>query len=153
MPFMPSRGRMLSQLRKLLPFPRLGVRGLVIAATGEILLVRHTYVDGWYLPGGGVDKGEAAESAMCRELMEEASIEVLERPRLHGLFLNSNASPRDHVACYVIRAFRQIAPHVPDLEIAEARFFAADALPVEATRATLARIGEVLSNQSAAETW
>ena len=36
----------------------LGVRVLVQAEAGRVLLVRHTYLDGWYLPGGGVDGGE-----------------------------------------------------------------------------------------------
>jgi ADP-ribose pyrophosphatase YjhB (NUDIX family) len=141
------------RLKNRLPFPRLGVRGLVIDAEGAVLLVRHTYVAGWYLPGGGVAKGETAEAALARELAEEANIDVLERPRLHGLFLNAKASPRDHVACYVVRQFRQSAPLTPNFEIAEARFFAIASLPAETTRATRARIKEVAEGRAAAEIW
>ena len=136
-----------------MPFPRLGVRGLVIDPNGEVLLVRHTYIGGWYLPGGGVERGESAESSLARELAEEANVEIAERPQLHGLFFNPKASPRDHVACYVIRKFRQSAPHVPNFEIAEARFFAASSLPAETTRATRARIEEVLGGLAVAPTW
>ncbi len=153
MSFIPSRGGTITRLKKLLPFPRLGVRGLVIAPAGEILLVRHTYVAGWYLPGGGVEKGESMEASLARELVEEANVEIVGRPQLHGLFFNPKASPRDHVACYIVRDFRQSAPHVPDFEIAEARFFAPDALPADATRATRARIEEVVTGRAAAETW
>src|SRR5205085_1859217 len=35
-----------------------GVRALVIDGSGCILLVKHSYVSGWHLPGGGVEPGE-----------------------------------------------------------------------------------------------
>ena len=38
-----------------------GVRAAVIDAENRIFLVKHTYVPGWYLPGGGVDPGETAD--------------------------------------------------------------------------------------------
>ena len=38
---------------------------------GEILLVNHTYVPGWYLPGGGVDHGENIYQAIIREVYED----------------------------------------------------------------------------------
>jgi ADP-ribose pyrophosphatase YjhB (NUDIX family) len=131
---------------------RLGVRALVIDPREHVLLVRHTYVSGWYLPGGGVEAGESAEAAVARELSEEASVELLARPRLHGLFFNPRPSRRDHVACYVVRDFR-IAPTKPNFEIAEARFFAPDALPEDTSPATCARLAEVLNNAPAPETW
>ena len=47
-----------------------GVR-LMAVEEGKVLLVRHTYLDGWYLPGGGVQAGETLEAAICREAGEE----------------------------------------------------------------------------------
>lgn len=35
------------------------------------MLVRHRYVPGWYLPGGGRKAREAADAAILRELREE----------------------------------------------------------------------------------
>ena len=131
----------------------LGVRGLVIDAAGKVLLVRHTYVAGYFLPGGGVEGGETMVEALTRELAKEGNIELLEPPRLGEIYLNLAASPRDHVALYIVRGFRQTAPFEPNFEIAEAGFFAPDALPETTTRATRARLNEALEGVEASAYW
>ena len=129
----------------------LGVRAIVL--DGErVLLVRHTYVPGWFLPGGAVDRGESAEAAAIRELREEAAIVCHERPVLHGFFRNLAHSRRDHVACYVVRHFSH-APRKPDWEIAEAAFFPVAALPDGTSRATHARLAELFDRRPIAEDW
>src|SRR5262245_63143648 len=75
-----------------------GVRAVVIDGRGRIFLVRHSYVSGWHLPGGGVETGETLLTALTRELKEEGNISLAETPALHGGFDNSRASRRDHVA-------------------------------------------------------
>lgn len=149
--------RTAGQMKALAQPLRLGVRGIVLDRKGaghdHVLLVRHTYVAGWYLPGGGVEAGESALSALARELAEETGIEILGVPFLHGFFFNPVASRRDHVACYVIDNFHCRPSHGPDLEIAEMRFFPVAALPAEATRATRARIDEVVRGVPAPELW
>lgn len=132
--------------------PRLGVRGLVLDGDGRVLLVRHTYVSGWYLPGGGVEAGETAAAALARELSEESGVELLGAPRLHGLFFNPKASRRDYVACYVVRDFR-VTPIGPNFEIVDARFFPADAVPEDTSPATRARLAEVLTGASVPDVW
>jgi ADP-ribose pyrophosphatase YjhB (NUDIX family) len=122
----------------------LGVRTLVIDEKGRIFLVKHSYVSGWHLPGGGVEVGETALQAAARELREEGSIEITEPPQLHGIFFNDRASRRDHVVVYVVRAFRQANAPVPDREIVARGFFAIDELPNDTSPATRARIIEVL---------
>ena len=131
----------------------LGVRALVIDGQGRILLVKHSYVGGWHLPGGGVETGETLAQALARELREEGNIEITAPPRLHGLFFNNRASRRDHVALFVVRAFRQSAVPVPDREIVAHGFFAADELPNDTTAATRARIIEVLGGAPVSERW
>ena len=45
----------------------MGVRGICYnAETNSILLVRHTYSEGWALPGGGVEVGIDAYRAEAR---------------------------------------------------------------------------------------
>jgi len=131
----------------------LGARAMVIDGSGRIFLIRHSYVDGWYLPGGGVETGETFLAALARELAEEGNIVMTAPPVLHGIFLNKRVSPRDHVALFIVREFRQERGRVPNREIVEQGFFAPDALPEGATRATRARIAEVIGGASVSELW
>jgi 8-oxo-dGTP pyrophosphatase MutT (NUDIX family) len=131
----------------------LGVRAVVLDADNRVFLVRHTYVSGWYLPGGGVEVGQTFCEAMVRELMEEGRIEVLGAPALLGVYLNSHVSPRDHVAVYVVRQFRQDRAPEPNREIAETGFFALDALPDDTTQGTRLRLAEVLDGRPVGTTW
>jgi len=72
---------------------------------------------------------------------------------LHGIFLNDHATDRDHVAVYVVRAFRQTSPTAPNMEIREVEFFARDALPEGVSSACRARLAEVLDGAKVAEKW
>jgi ADP-ribose pyrophosphatase YjhB (NUDIX family) len=131
----------------------LGVRAVVIDGSGKVFLVMHSYVPGWHLPGGGVEIGEAAAVALARELREEGNIELVEQPTLFGVYFNRRISRRDHVALYVVRAFRQDAPPQPNHEIVAHGFFAPNALPAETTGATRNRLAEVLHGRPPAELW
>jgi 8-oxo-dGTP pyrophosphatase MutT (NUDIX family) len=131
----------------------LGARAIVIDGSGRIFLIRHSYVEGWHLPGGGVETGETFLGALTRELAEEGNIVMTAPPVLHGIFFNKRASSRDHVALFVVREFRQDGPPVPNHEIVEHGFFSPDALPEGVTRGTRARIAEVLGRASISELW
>ncbi len=131
----------------------LGVRAVVVDGEERVFLVRHSYVAGWHLPGGGVETGETFLDALRRELMEEGRIELLQEPSLHGLFFNSHVSRRDHVAVYVVRQFRQDRLPEPNREIVACGFFATDALPADTTGGTRLRIAEALSGQPRIATW
>jgi ADP-ribose pyrophosphatase YjhB (NUDIX family) len=131
----------------------LGVRAIVIDAEDRVFLVRHTYIPGWHLPGGGVEAGETFVASLARELAEEGNIVMEEEPRLHGVFFNKAISRRDHVAVYLLRRFRQTGPRLPDREIAEAGFFAREALPEGVSRATLARLAEAFEGAAAGQMW
>ena len=131
----------------------LGVRAVVIDAAGKVFLVRHSYVSGWHLPGGGVEAGETLTEALVRELAEEGNIVVVGTPPLHGVFFNPVDSPRDHVAVFVVRVFRQDGPPRRNREIAAHGFFVPDALPADTTPGTRRRLAEVLEGAPVAQKW
>jgi len=131
----------------------LGARAMVIDGQGRIFLIKHSYVAGWHLPGGGVETGETFLGALARELAEEGNIVMTAPPALHGVFFNKRASRRDHVALFVVREFRQDAPPRPNYEIIAHGFFALDALPDGTSRATHARIAEVFGGAAVSEVW
>lgn len=131
----------------------LGAQGVVLAPNGHVLLVRHTYRPGWHFPGGGVERGETAEQALHRELSEEAGVELEGPPELFGLFANDLLFPGDHIALFVVRAWRQPVIPAPNHEIAEVGFFAPDALPDGAGRPVRHRLEEILGNRPRAAHW
>ena len=131
----------------------LGVRAVVLDSDNRVFLVRHSYVTGWHLPGGGVEVGETFNDALRRELAEEGRIELMGEPALHGVFLNSHVSRRDHVAVYLVTNFRQDRPPEPNREIVACGLFRVDMLPQETTQGTRLRISEVLEGKVPIATW
>jgi len=130
----------------------MGVRAACFNAQGEIFMVRHTYVPGWYLPGGGMEHRETALEALVKELREEGNLVMTEKPDLVNVYYNRRASKRDHVLFYRVNV-EQTAPRPPDREIAESGFFALDALPEDVTDATLRRLRELSGEAECGDFW
>jgi len=116
----------------------LGAR-VILVRDGQVLLVRHTYRDSWYLPGGGVRKDELIEAAARREAAEEVGA-TLGRLRLHGLYANFFEHKSDHVAVFVCDDFTMTGE--TDGEIDRFRFFPPGALPDGASPGTRRRVAE-----------
>jgi ADP-ribose pyrophosphatase YjhB (NUDIX family) len=73
-----SRGASLANAAETAKRPRLGCAGIVRRGD-EILLGRRDKEPNrglWVLPGGGVDFGESFAQTLCREMTEEAGIDV-----------------------------------------------------------------------------
>ncbi|NNG02653.1 MAG: NUDIX domain-containing protein [Inquilinus sp.] len=129
----------------------LGARTLTLDASGAVLLVRHCYRPGWFLPGGGVQKWETVEAAAIRETREEGGVALEAVDELFGLYANFTEHRCDHVALYVGRRWQPAETR--SAEIAEAGFFAPDALPADTTEATMRRIDEFLGRVPRSSTW
>jgi len=131
----------------------LGVRAVVLDGSGRVFLVKHSYVEGWHLPGGGVERGETLRDALERELVEEGNIRLVDASVLHGVFYNPAGSRRDHIAVFVVRSFRQETLPQPGREIIEHGFFSPRALPEDTTLGTRRRLAEVLDGVAVSERW
>ncbi len=130
----------------------LGVRGLVIDEDGRALLVRHTYTPGWFLPGGGIEKGEPAIVSLERELLEEAGIVLTEPPELRGIFSNHSVFPNDHVIFFRATQWRQDEA-TSQGEIAEVRWVDPARPPEHTTPGTRRRLTEFVSGEAPGPYW
>jgi 8-oxo-dGTP pyrophosphatase MutT (NUDIX family) len=130
----------------------LGVRLIVADDEKGVLLVRHTYVGGWYLPGGGVEKGETFLEAARRELWEECGVEAREMTLCH-LYYSEREGKRDHIALFHVTRYRQHERSESDPEVADMRFFAWSELPEQLSPATRRRLEEFRAGRFASERW
>lgn len=130
----------------------LGSRVAVIDERQRFLLVKPTYLKGWILPGGGVERGETCLTAALRELVEEAAIEPEGALEFRGIHSNHANFPGDHLLFYVCRKFVQ-RPFKGNLEIAAAEFFNADTLPDIVDGGSRRRIQELVSGSEPSLDW
>lgn len=130
----------------------LGVRGIATDAEGRVLLVKHTYRDGWFLPGGGVESREVLVDSLIREMEEEGGVRATSQPRLIGIFANHAAFKNDHVALYQLDAWEPCATQ-SEYEIAERGFFPVDALPHPMNRGSRDRIAELFKGAPQSAHW
>ena len=103
----------------------IGVRVMLIQ-DGKVLLVRQTYMPGWFMPGGGVKRGETLEDAVRREAQEEVGAKMGDLSLL-GAYSHFGEHKSDHNALFLCTDFSLNGKQ--DHEIAEMRFFPLDALP------------------------
>ena len=125
---------------------------MVFDEQGRVLLVKHSYIPEWHLPGGAVEPGETAAEAFTREVAEEGGIRLLQAPKFLGLFHNPEWTRGDHVAFF--EAGRWAAcPHKWGIEIEAAEFFDLANLPVDTTASVARRIAERNWGQAISPTW
>jgi ADP-ribose pyrophosphatase YjhB (NUDIX family) len=133
----------------------LGVRGLVLDRDDRVALVLHTYLDGWYLPGGGVQRGESWDGALARELGEEIGLTELRIERVLGVYHDTVTLKDDHVVAYVARtdALEPSLRTADPFEIQDVRWFALDSLPADLSPATARRIAEFRAGVTGGGAW
>jgi 8-oxo-dGTP pyrophosphatase MutT (NUDIX family) len=131
----------------------LGARIAIIDDMGRIYLIRHTYAPGWQFPGGGVEPGESAETAVARELTEESAYALTARPELVGFYFNPSLTNRDHVAFYRSRHFEVARSFAANSEIAEFGWFMPDAVPPDTAASARRRIAELFDGVAPSAEW
>lgn len=104
-----------------------GVRAIVLSQQGRIVLIRHSYVPGWYLPGGGRRAEEAPRTAVVRELSEEIGLEGYDTIRPLGSYEHRPNYKHDRVDLFLIEGARY--RRAPSFEIDDVREFPLEALP------------------------
>lgn len=102
-----------------------GVR-VMLVKDGRVIIIRHTYRKGWFLPGGGLKGGETVEEAARREVREETGAEMGE-VRLVGIFTSYEEGFSGHNILFACEDFEIVGQ--PDHEIAETRAVGLDEFP------------------------
>jgi 8-oxo-dGTP pyrophosphatase MutT (NUDIX family) len=129
----------------------LGAQALLVDKAGRIGLVRHSYMAGLLLPGGGVKRGEPAEQAIMRELREELGEIRADPPTLFGLYTRRSGWATNVIALYVVKnaevEFRK------SLEVRELVFIDPAAPPEAVTWGTLRRIHEYCGGAPISPHW
>lgn len=123
---------------------RMGVRVAMIQ-NEKVWLVRHTYVPGWHMPGGGVKRGETLEGAARREAFEETGAQLGE-VSLMGAYTSFIQWKTDHAIVFICRDFTIIGKS--DSEIAEVGVFSLDDLPANVYPPHRRRLDEVRAGKN-----
>ena len=137
-------------VRSLLRPVAFGVVGAIFDPGGRVLLMRQTYVKGWWLPGGAIGLGEAPETAVRRELHEEVGLSG-GQARLFGIYTSRLWWLTHVVVLYVIEGgevhFR------PNREVSAISWEALDAPPPGTAPPVLRRLAELAAGAQQGDRW
>jgi 8-oxo-dGTP pyrophosphatase MutT (NUDIX family) len=92
----------------------------------QVVLVKHSYQDAWFLPGGGIKRNESLEQAIRREAAEECGA-TIEQMRFLGIYTNFVNYKNDHIALFASDDFTLTEKR--DHEIEHVAFFPMNQLP------------------------
>jgi ADP-ribose pyrophosphatase YjhB (NUDIX family) len=140
------------RLQRLLGTATVGVRILVVNSKQEILLVEHTYIDGWHFPGGGVNHMEPTETAAIRELEEETGV-IAKNISFFQIYVHNILGVSDYPALYIVTDFEIQTDAKPSPEIKQAKWFALSDLPKETTDSTKVRLTEYFEKTKKSDHW
>lgn len=117
-----------------------GVRILMVQDE-SFLLIEHSYRKGWFLPGGGLKRGELLSEAARREAAEETGAELKDLDLL-GVYTNNLGGKTDHIVLFYSTDFTISGKS--DFEIKHVGLFRPDHLPSMTSPGTRRRIEEYL---------
>lgn len=119
-----------------------GVRTIIIQ-DGQVLLIRHRAGKyPWGLPGGGIKSKERLAEAARREAFEETGVDV-QIEYLLGLYDHYHDGLTNFIAVFVARPSGKTVEQIADpFEIAEARYFALNNLPLGLDKGSRCRVAD-----------
>jgi ADP-ribose pyrophosphatase YjhB (NUDIX family) len=98
----------------LTPVQRTGAYAVVTDPDGALLLVRASprsdYAGRWFLPGGGVDHGEAPADAVVREVAEETGLDVRVQGPPRAVVADTLELPHRGVRVHTLRVLYDAEP-------------------------------------------
>ncbi|HUB84833.1 MAG TPA: NUDIX domain-containing protein [Rhizomicrobium sp.] len=142
----------LSMIAKVVVRPTaLGASVIAQDEQGRVLLVRHSYMPGWSLPGGGVGRNEPPETAALREMREEVGLNSSTPPELFGLYTRKVAWFSNVIALYRLRDVR--ITFRPNLEVRETTFCDPSCPPAGTQASTLRRLAELTGQAPRSPYW
>ncbi|MDX1960927.1 MAG: NUDIX hydrolase [Leptospiraceae bacterium] len=111
---------------------RVRVAAIIQDDNGNILFIKQkkNKKDYWLLPGGGIEFGESAESALARELKEELELEI-ENPEFVCLSENIDPEGNRHLLQLVFKTkVKSGTPNIPKNEtvVLDFKFFSLEEL-------------------------
>jgi ADP-ribose pyrophosphatase YjhB (NUDIX family) len=104
-----------------------GAQAMLVRPSGEFVMVRPTYRDGWGLVGGFMRPHEQPAQTMLRELKEEVGIDLAALPPLVASYVQHR---RRHIEyLYVIPIDDEVVDNATRLELSDVRWCTQNALP------------------------
>ena len=128
-----------------------GARAILMDPDDKVLLLRHKYSEGWFLPGGKSKKGEQPEQTIRRELKEELGVTNIKQITKLGEYTNDYEHKKDTITVFVVMSF-DISPK-KHFEVATWDFFDPNTLPDKTSPGTRRRIQEWLKIQPISDCW
>lgn len=150
-PFHKVATHVVRKLQSLLGLITLGPRAIIINSSDQVLLVKHSYQSHWYLPGGGIKKGESVKAALLRELREEIGLIAHEDPQLFGIYFHTYLGVNDYPIIFIVKNYSLVSTFSPEIEKID--WFGYDRLPDVVSPGTKRRLDEYFSNTPQLEKW
>ena len=118
---------------------RAGVYGIAFTPDrGQVLLTRDRRSSVWELPGGGIEPGEPAATAMVREFKEEVGLDIRVGPAIYfaDSFYHSPLDTPDggwHALklYYLVQAEGTLDPHFEEIRAGGGQNYGAAWVPIE----------------------